>query len=165
MWIRTESQADSEAIRTLIEAAFAGQTHASGTEARIVDALRQAGALTLSLVADIDGRLAGQVALSPVTTGDGAQGWYGLGPLAVAPQDQGHGVGSALIRAALVELRAAGANGCVVLGEPAYYTRFGFARDHALSYSPAPAEYFLALAFNDRAAHGEVAYHPAFSIR
>lgn len=165
MWIRRESPADHDPIRALIDAAFAGQTHASGTEARIVDALRQAGALALSLVADIDGRLAGQVTLSAVSISDGSPHWYGLGPVAVAPRDQGHGVGTALIRAALTELRTLGAHGCVVLGEPDFYARFGFVRDPGLSYAPAPAAYFLALAFGDRTARGEVAYHPAFSIR
>lgn len=165
MWIRRESLADHDAIHALIEAAFAGQAHAAGTEARIVDGLRRAGALSLSLVADIDGRIAGQVALSPVSLGDGSPHWYGLGPVAVAPADQGHGVGAALVRAALAELRAIDAQGCVVLGDPAYYTRFGFARDPALFYPGAPAEYFLALRFGDQAAGGEVIYHPAFSIR
>lgn len=162
MWIRSESEADHAAIGAVIEAAFAQVPHASGTEARIVEALRRDGALTVSLVADIDGRIAGHVAASPVTI-DGAEGWHGLGPVAVAPQDQGHGVGSALVQAALAELRAAGSQGCVVLGDPGYYTRFGFGTVPGLSYPGAPAEYFMALAFGEAAPRGSVAYHPAFS--
>ncbi len=162
MWIRSETVADHAAIRAVIEAAFAPVAHASGTEARIVDALRRDAALTVSLVADIDGRIAGHVASSPVAI-DGAEGWHGLGPVAVLPPDQGNGVGSALVQAALAGLRAAGSRGCVVLGDPGYYRRFGFARVDGLSYPGAPAEYFMALAFGDAVPRGTAAYHPAFT--
>ncbi len=163
MWIRTETAADHDAIARVIAAAFAGADHASGTEARIVAALRRAGALALSMVADIDGRIAGHVALSPVVLDDRSEGWFGLGPVAVDPRDQGHGVGSALVRAALAELPALGARGCVVLGEPAYYTRFGFRHHAALRYPHAPAGYFLALALDAAPPAASVAYHAAFS--
>ncbi|HEX2083296.1 MAG TPA: N-acetyltransferase [Xanthomonadaceae bacterium] len=162
MWIRSETDADHAAIRRVVEAAFAQAPHASGTEAQIVDTLRRDEALTVSLVADIDGRIAGHVAASPVTIA-GADGWHGLGPVAVAPQDQGHGVGSALVQAALAELRAAGSQGCVVLGEPRYYARFGFEAVPGLTYPDAPPEYFMALAFGDSLPQGAVAYHAAFA--
>lgn len=164
MWIRAETVADHDAIHRVTAAAFASAKHASGTEARIVDALRDAGALSLSLVADIDGRVAGHVALSPVTLDDGSTGWYGLGPVAVDPRDQEHGVGSALIRAALAELPALRAAGCVVLGDPAYYTRFGFRRHTSLRYPGAPADYFMALSADAAFPSADVAYHPAFSV-
>lgn len=164
MWIRTETAADHDAIRRVTEAAFAGAEHASGTEARIVDALREARALRLSLVADIDGRIAGHVALSPVALDDGTGGWYGLGPVAVDPRDQRHGVGGALIRAALAELPALGARGCVVLGDPGYYTRFGFRQHTTLRYPEAPPEYFMALSPDGTVPQARVAYHPAFPV-
>ena len=94
---------------------------------------------------------------------DGAKDWYGLGPVAVAPRDQGHGVGSALIRAGLAELAERGAAGCVVLGEPDYYGRFGFRNDGELRYADAPPQYFQSLPFGDDAPKGEVRYHPSFS--
>lgn len=163
MWIRAETRADHDAIRRVTEAAFAGAAHAAGNEVRIVDALRATRLLSVSLVADIDGRIAGHVALSPVSLGDGTAGWHGLGPVAVDPRDQGHGVGSALVRAALAELPALGARGCVVLGDPAYYARFGFRRHPGLRYPGAPAEYFMALALHGAPPEAVVAYPPAFA--
>ncbi|HEY0335180.1 MAG TPA: N-acetyltransferase [Stenotrophomonas sp.] len=165
MWIRDETPADHEAIAEVIQAAFALAPHASGREPQIVEALRQQGALALSWVADIDGRIVGHVALSPVTLDDGSEGWFGLAPVAVAPAHQRNGVGSALVRAALAELPALGAQGCVVLGDPAYYRRFGFDAVPSLRYEGAPAQYFLALAVGDAdVPQANVTYHPAFSI-
>src|SRR5688572_29437238 len=105
MWIRAETQADHAAIDGVVGAAFAQMPGGGQAERRIVEALRKDGARTLSLVADSDGRVAGHIAFSPVTAGDAAQGWYGLGPLAVAPGDQKHGIGSALVLAGLAELQ------------------------------------------------------------
>jgi len=165
MWIRYETPADHDAIAEVIRAAFAMAPHASGREPGIVEGLREAGALALSRVADVDGRIIGHVALSAVTLDDGSQGWFGLGPVAVLPAHQGNGVGSALVRAALADLPALGARGCVVLGDPAYYTRFGFEATGSLRYEDAPAEYFLALGLDDAPLpRARVAYHPAFSI-
>jgi len=168
MWIRDETPADHEAISRVIEAAFAAAPHASGREARIVESLREAEAMSLSRVADIDGRVVGQVTLSEVTLdsdGNRSDGWFGLGPIAVDPAHQRHGVGSALVRAALAELPALGARGCVVLGDPDYYTRFGFAPVASLRYEGAPAKYFLALVVGDGdVPNAQVTYHPAFSI-
>ncbi|GAA5082254.1 GNAT family N-acetyltransferase [Lysobacter panacisoli] len=163
MWIRTETQDDHDAIRALLRAAFTDVPGAGRIEVDFVDALRESGDLKLSLVADIDGRIAGVVVFSPVDIGDGTPHWYGLGPVAVMPQDQRHGVGGALIRAGLAELAERGAAGCVVLGEPDYYGRFGFRADPRLRYGDVPAQYFQALAFNDTVPQGEVRYHAAFS--
>lgn len=160
--LRAETADDQDAIRRVIEDAFAGAEHASGNEARIVDALRDAGALRLSLVADIDDRIVGHAALSPVTLDDGSPGWLGLGPVAVDPRDQGNGVGSALIRAALAELPALG--GCVVVGAPAYYARFGFRQAASLRFPGVPPEYFMALSSHAPLPHAVVSYHPAFSV-
>lgn len=161
MWIRAESAADHDAIRRVTGAAFAAAAHAGGNEAAIVDALRAAGALAVSLVADIDGRVAGHAAASPVVLDGGGGGWFGLGPVAVAPADQGHGVGSALVRAVLDALRRGGAAGCVVLGDPGWYRRLGFAAS-PLRYPGAPAGHFLAWTARGEAPAATVAYHPAF---
>lgn len=162
MRIRPETQADHDAIGRVTTAAFATTAHASGQEARIVEALRAAGALRLSLVTECEGAVAGHVALSPVTLDDGTPGWFGLGPVSVDPDRQGRGIGAALVRAALDRLPALGAAGCVVLGDPAYYTRFGFRHHPALRYPQAPAEYFMAL--GDAVPAATVAYHPAFHL-
>lgn len=163
MWIRTETRDDHAAIDELLAAAFADMPGGGQVERRIASALRDDEAMSLCLVADIDGRIAGCAMFSPVSIGDGATDWYGLGPVAVSPQDQRHGVGSALIRAGLAELADRGAAGCVVLGEPEYYGRFGFRNEPSLRYSDAPAQYFQALAFKDGPADGEVRYHRSFA--
>jgi putative acetyltransferase len=162
--IRPETPADEAAISSLITAAFLEAEHSGGNEARIVEALRQAAALTVSLVAAKDDRIVGHVAFSPVTVDGRSDGWFGLGPVAVAPGRQRQGIGSALIEAGLAQLRAQGSIGCVVLGEPAYYRRFGFAADPNLRLAGVPAEYFQRLVFDDQPCGGLVKYHPAFEI-
>lgn len=161
MILRPEIDTDRAAIRAVTTAAFESHVHSDGSEPRIIDALRDAGALTLSLVAEIDGQVIGHVAFSPVTWA-GAGDWFGMGPVSVAPEFQNRLIGRRLIERGLDSLRQSGARGCVVLGEPAYYRRFGFLEDARLTYAGAPAIYFMALAFGPVEGSGEVRYHPAF---
>ena len=163
MLIRPETNADHEAIRALTTAAFAGAPHASGTEAAIIHALRAAGALALSLVAE-DGGVVGHIAFSPVTIDGQDCGWFGLGPVSVAPDRQGQGIGGALIREGLARLAASGAQGCVLLGDPGYYTRFGFATDPDLVLPDVPPEYFQRLVLAGTPARGTVSFHPGFYV-
>jgi putative acetyltransferase len=158
-----ETDADVSAIHALTKAAFLHALHTSHTEHFIVDALRRAGQLTVSLVAKVDGAVVGHVAISPVSISDGATGWYGLGPLSVAPEHQRRGIGSSLMRDALRVLRERGASGCVLLGEPSYYRRFGFAVVPNLELPGAPREYFHALSFSGSYPRGVVSYHAAFN--
>ncbi|HKT86501.1 MAG TPA: N-acetyltransferase [Novosphingobium sp.] len=160
--IRPERGEDAFAIRKMVTAAFANASHSSGTESQIIDALRASGMLALSLVAQAAGEIVGHVAFSPVTHDGTDLSWVGLGPAAVHPDYQRRGVGARLIEAGLSRLREAGANGCVVLGDPAYYCRFGFANDRALSYPGVPAEYFQCLPFDGPLPAGTVAYHGSF---
>lgn len=160
--IRDEHPSDVPAIAHLIADAFRTAAHSSGAESAIVDALRESGALTVSLVADLETRIVGHVAISPVTTGSGDANWYGLGPIAVAPAMHRQGVGTALMRDALSRLRDLGAAGCVVLGNPAFYSRFGFANDPELVLPGVPQEFFQAVSFTGARATGVVAYHQAF---
>lgn len=160
--VRDERPADAASIRTVIRAAFEGAPHSSGTEAAIVDALRNAGALTVSLVGVRNEEVIGHVAFSPVTIDAEATMWFGLGPVAVRPDQQGIGIGQALVRHGLNRLTSTGANGCVVLGDPRYYSRFGFTSDPDLRYGEAPPRYFQRILFAGRAPKGEVAYHRAF---
>jgi putative acetyltransferase len=170
MMIRDEIPADYPAITTLVDAAFLGHPYSRQTEARIVAALRQAGALAVSLVAEEDGLVVGQIAFSPVTIEGGEPGWYGLGPVAVQPDRQGQGIGRALIEAGLARLTALGAAGCVLVGEPDFYRRFGFRADPRLTYPGLPPEYFLvrAIAGPDGTTAalptGVVRFHPAFDV-
>lgn len=161
--IRDERPEDVQAIRGVTTAAFRLNSHASGTEAAIIDALRRADALKLSLVAVIDNKLVGHIAFSPVTIAGRHAGWFGLGPVSVKPDLHGQGIGSALINQGLLRLRQEEAKGCVVLGDPAFYRRFGFENDPALHYEDAPAEYFMALAFYDTKPSGKITFHEGFS--
>ena len=162
MIIRPEHAGDIDAIRTLTETAFKTAPHADGTEHLIIDRLRDAGALTLSLVAEVDGVVVGHVAFSPVTISDGSQNWYGLGPIAVEPSRQGEGIGGRLVREGLDQLKALGAAGCVLVGDPAYYGRFGFEADTKLTLDGVPPEYFMRVAFSPVYGTGTVSYHPGF---
>ena len=162
--IRNETSDDAAVIQAVTAAAFLEAPHTSHTEQFIVAALRAAGALSVSLVAEAEGAVVGHVAVSPVTISDGTIGWYGLGPISVLPTRQGRGVGAALMRAALESLREMGAAGCVVLGEPAYYGRFGFKAEPGLVLPDNPPEYFQAMLLADvNLPSGEVSYHEAFN--
>lgn len=162
MEIRSERAGDEQGISSLVTAAFATAEHSDGTEAAIVEQLRQTGALTVSLVVEDQGTIIGHVAFSAVTIGGQDCGWFGLGPVAVEPECQGAGIGARLIRQGLEQLRAAGAKGCVVLGEPDYYGRFGFRADSRLTYPGPPPQYFQMLPFGADVPTGTVTYHPAF---
>ena len=164
MQIRSERPGDAGAIHALTRAAFAEAPHSSHTEQYIVDALRAAGALAVSLVAEDADGIVGHVAVSPVQLSDGSPGWYGLGPISVAPGRQGQGIGGALMRAAVEALRARGAAGCVLLGDPGYYGRFGFRAEPRLRLVGVPAEYFQTLLLQGDWPDAEVEYHAAFEV-
>ena len=160
--IAGETAADVSAVRAVTISAFLHARHTSHTEQFIVDALRKAGQLTVSLVAKTGSSIVGHVAVSPVSISDGAAGWYGLGPISVEPDYQRRGIGSRLMREALRVLRERGACGCVLLGEPRYYNRFGFQVDSNLTLPGVPLEYFQALSFGTSHPRGVVSYHAAF---
>ena len=161
--IRGECDSDVAAIDAITRQAFANHPSSRQTEHLIVLSLRNAHALTVSLVAEVGGNVVGHVAASPVQVAGQSLGWFGLGPVSVAPAHQRQGVGSALVRAALVELQAKGAAGCILLGNPAFYRRFGFVQDPSLVLPGAPAEHFMALPWLLPVPSGEVSYHAAFS--
>jgi putative acetyltransferase len=163
MRIRNEQASDVEAITEVTQAAFANHPYGHQTEAFIINALRAAGALTVSLVADADGRVVGHVAFSPVTISDGSRDWYGLGPVSVLPEFQNRGIGTSLIHEGLSALKSLGAQGCVLVGEPGFYTRFGFKSIPELTMEGVPQEYLLALPFGDRIPQGAVIHHEGFS--
>lgn len=165
MTIRNEQPQDIEAINRLTEAAFRNEEYSSHTEHFIVNALRRTGQLSISLVAVEHDEILGHVAISPVSISSGVTGWYGLGPISVRPDRQGKGIGSALMKAGLQQLRQQGAAGCVVLGDPAYYGRFGFKAHPGLELPDVPPEYFQALSFTGELPVGVVKYAAAFDAR
>ncbi|WP_226647730.1 GNAT family N-acetyltransferase [Microbulbifer variabilis] len=163
--IRNENKGDVEPIHRVTVLAFRDAPYSDHTEQFIVRALRKADALFLSQVAESDGEIVGHVAISPVNISDGSANWFGLGPISVLPEYQGRGVGSKLMENALADLKEQGAAGCVVLGDPNYYGRFGFKVVDGLVFPGVPAEYFQALSFGSSFPQGKVAYHEAFSAQ
>jgi putative acetyltransferase len=161
--IRDETNNDTAVITEVTAAAFESLEISSHTEQFIVEALRSAGALTLSLVAEVDGLVVGHIAFSPVTMSDGATDWYGLGPVSVLPVYQRMGIGKALIQEGLVRLKDLGARGCCLVGHPQYYTKFGFKNVIGLGLEGVPPEVFFALSFDGRIPHGNVTFHEAFT--
>jgi putative acetyltransferase len=161
--IRSETAADIETIAEVTRAAFAAVPISHQTEHFIVSALRQANALTISLVAEAEGQIVGHIAFSPLTITDGSPDWYGLGPISVLPACQRQGIGKALMHEGLSRLQALGANGCVLVGDPNYYERFGFKSLPELTHEGVPQEYVLSLLFGDNRAQGQVTFHESFA--
>lgn len=163
--LEMEGEADAAGVRAVNDAAFG-----LPAEGRIVDALRGAGALTISLVARAEGRIVGHVAFSPVTPMRGSANLLGMGPVAVIPALQRQGIGSELIRAGLAQARLGGYDGVVVLGHPDYYPRFGFAPASRFGIQceyDVPDDAFMALPLTPAGltnCAGLVRYHAAFAL-
>jgi putative acetyltransferase len=160
--IRNETNADVDAITEVTVAAFKTLEISNNTEQFIVEALRAAKALTVSLVAELDGRIIGHIAFSPVTVSDGTPNWYGLGPVSVLPMYHRQGIGTALIQEGLSRLTNLNATGCCVVGHPNYYRRFGFENVTGLAIEDVPPEFFFALSFDGHTPQGKVAFHDGF---
>lgn len=160
--IRTESDADLAAITDVTIAAFQPLEISSHTEQFVIEALRSARALSLSLVAEINGRVVGHIAFSPVEISDGTQNWYGLGPVSVLPEFQRQGVGKALIAHGLALLKSMNARGCCLVGHPAYYKKFGFKNVAGLTCEGVPPNVFFAISFDGKMPQGIVTFHEAF---
>ncbi|ACF14460.1 GCN5-related N-acetyltransferase [Chloroherpeton thalassium ATCC 35110] len=162
MQIRKETAADSDAITTVTVEAFKTLEVSDQTEQFVIIALRKAGALTISLVAEMSGEVVGHIAFSPVTLSDGTQNWYGLGPVSVLPKFQKQGIGAALINEGLSMLKEIGAAGCALVGHPGYYKRFGFKNSTDLTLDGVPQEAFFVMPFNERIPQGKIFFHEAF---
>ncbi|MFI3245142.1 MAG: N-acetyltransferase [Ferrimonas sp.] len=172
MQIRFEHPSDIDAIRSLTYQAFDGHPHhaagAKPSEHLLIDRLRSAGVLSLSLVAEQAETIVGHIAFSPITmttsSGQSITDWYGLAPVSVLPEQQNKGIGAALIKEGLARLAGLQAQGVVVLGEPHYYHHFGFSSDPKLHLAGVPPQYFMyhLLADTQPLPQGEVHYHPAF---
>jgi putative acetyltransferase len=165
--IRHETASDIDAISEVVYAAFLNHPgHAPGTppnEPRLVKELRAAGALALSLVAEDNGAIVGHIAFSEVLIDGRNVCWYGIGPLAVQPARQRQGIGSALLKQGIAELKERGARGFALAGDPMYYCRFGFAADPELVLEGMPPQYFLVLQLESVREKGTVTYHSAFA--
>jgi len=160
--IRNETTSDVEAISEITRAAFRNLTISNHTEEFLIKALRDANALTISLVAEVSGQLVGHIAFSPVTISDGTPNWYGLGPISVLPKYQRQGIGKSLIHEGLSLIKALGGKGCALVGDPNYYERFGFRNISDLIHDGIPQEVFLVLPFDKNIPQGTVIFHEGF---
>ena len=165
MTIRPEIENDFDSIRRINIEAFAKHPYSHQTEHLIVEALRSAQAMTLSLVAETDDdRVVGHIAFSPGKINGRDTRWFVAGPLAVLPEFQRRGIGQALMSDGLARLRTLDADGCVLVGDPAYYIRFGFKSLPQLQMAGIPPEFVLSLPLGDVIPEGEVTHHPAFEV-
>ena len=162
MVLREETIADFDAITEVTIAAFKNLPVSNHTEQFIISALRDADVLTISLVAEIDSRVVGHIAFSPVIISDGTKDWYGLGPISVLPEYQKQGIGKSLIKKGLSLLKNLGGQGCALVGDQNYYKRFGFRNYPELVHEGIPQEVFLALPFKEKVPKGTIEFHEGF---
>lgn len=161
--VREERPGDEAAIEAVVATAFANDSDSQGEEPETVAALRADGDLVLSLVAEEDDGIVGHAAFSPAILSTGAQGWFVLGPMSVAPWRQGQGIGRALVQAGIERLSAAGARGIVLVGDPGYYGRFGFSQRWPLALAGPLSPYFQVLSLAGEVPRANVAFAPAFA--
>lgn len=163
--IRPEKNEDIPVIHQVNQLAFGREN-----EAQLVSMLRKENVITLSLVAESNGQIIGHILFSPVTITNADSRWQavGLGPIAVLPEFQNQGVGAALIRSGMDELKKLGHDVVIVLGHPEYYPRFGFkpSKPFGIQWEvDVPEKDFMMAELNPSAQNGRkgiVHYHPAF---
>lgn len=160
--IRPEQPADQPVIYELTEQAFRGRPYAGGDEQEVINRLRERGELVVSLVAQLQDEVVGQITFSPAGVADNSTPWFALGPVAVLPALQSKGIGGALINQGLDEILKLGALGCILTGNPVYYSRFGF--ELAPEHAPAnePAEFFMLKCFTAARPRGTFSFSPSF---
>jgi len=161
--IRSESSDDVNEIENIIIEAFKNHPHSNQTEHEIVTNLRDNNALAVSLVAIINNTIVGHIAFSEVKINNEFVKWYGLAPVSVKPEYQNQGIGSKLVLSGLEAIKALNAKGCVLLGEPEYYNKFGFKAVDSLVFKGVPPEYFQALLLSGEMPLGNIEYHSAFA--
>jgi len=160
--IRSEKPSDIKAIDEVTQAAFEDHSFSQNTEHFIINDLRADDALTISLVSEVDGRIVGHIAFSSVTISDGTTNWHGLGPVSVLPEYQGRRIGTTLINSGLALLESISSKGCVLVGLPTYFNRFGFWNRPQLIHEGTPQEVFVARSLVGRVPSGTVEFHQAF---
>jgi putative acetyltransferase len=160
--VRPERPEDFSAIHDLTKRALAPMHYSLGDEQDMIERLRMCGGLALSLVAELGSNVVGHVAFSPASAKDGSGGWYALGPISVEPELQRRGIGKSMIAEGVARLRTMDAAGCVLVGDPAYYQRFGFRPFPHLAPNREPAEYFMILPLGVDEPRAAMEFHPAF---
>lgn len=162
MIIRHEKSSDIDTINDITREAFKDHPFSQQIEHLIIRDLRSAEALSISLVTEIDGKVVGHIAFSPITISDGTTNWYGLGPVSVLPEFQGCRIGTAMINSGLNFLKSMNAKGCALIGLPTYFYRFGFVNYPELILEGTPQKVFVAKSFFGMVPEGSVEFHEAF---
>lgn len=160
--IREEQPGDAAAIRAMMLAAFDGHPYSDGDEADVIERLRADHDLELSLVASEGGDVLGQVTYSAAQLSNGEQGWMVLGPVAVAPAAQGRGIARALMEAGEAAMRARGAKGITVLGDPVFYAKFGYLQHTPMTLAGELGAYLQVKSFGALIPAAAISYAPAF---
>ena len=169
--IRPEQASDYEVIYDITKRAFAPMPFSGGDEQDLINRLRDKGALEISLVAQIGSDIVGHIAFSKAyPKNEGAENetahdiaeFYALGPIAVEPELQRSGIGSALINAGIDVLRARGAAGCILIGNIDYYQRFGFETAPHLCPKDEPADHYMILPLALKNIDSVIGFHPLF---
>jgi putative acetyltransferase len=162
---RPELASDVPSVHAVNVAAFA-----RNSEADLVDLLRQHASPIISLVAEVQGSICGHILFTPVSLiGDPDVRLMALAPLAVQPEQQRRGIGSALVRAGLAACAERRCQAVVVLGHPAYYPRFGFQPASRVGLSceyDVPDDAFMVIELETGALagrRGTIRYHHIFS--
>ena len=165
MQIRAETAEDRVAVHAVNISAFE-----TAAEANLVSNLRNQATPIVSLVADREGEIVGHIMFSPVSlSGCADTNMMGLGPMAVIPEQQGKGIGSALVQKGLEQCKQLGITAVVVLGHPDYYPRFGFSPSSEFGINSeydVPKEVFMIMELAPKALSGKggiAKYHAAFS--
>ena len=160
--IRPEQPDDHDAIWQITKDAFADMPYAGGDEQDLVNVLRSIGALSLSLVATDGDELVGQATFSPATISSNTGNWFALGPISVKPGRQSEGIGGELIEAGIDAIRELDAWGCILTGNPDYYSRHGFSLAPEHCPTNESSEYFMLRMIKDQVPTGKFAFHDAF---
>ena len=160
--IRTETPEDLQDIWQVTKDAFADMPYAGGDEQDLVNVLRSIGALSLSLVATDGDELVGQVTFSPATISSSVGTWFALGPISVKPGRQSEGIGGQLIEAGIDAIQELDAWGCILTGNPDYYSRHGFSLAPERCPTKESSEYFMLRMINNQVPTGKFAFHDAF---
>jgi putative acetyltransferase len=160
--IRPETTSDREAIYEVTRRAFRGMPFTDGDEPDLIDNLREAGLLVLSLVAEDGDTVVGQITFSPATISSGTGPWYALGPVSVEPERQGEGIGSRLVNEGLNAISARNALGCILTGNPLYYRRFGFELRPKNCPLKEQKEHFMVRLLADVEPEGSFVFHSLF---
>lgn len=160
--IRPEIEADHAAIYDLTQAAFQGKPYAGGDEQDLINVLRNQGALSVSLVAVEETQVLGQISFSRASITSDAGVWFALGPVSVLPARQSEGIGGMLIDAGMARITEMGAWGCILTGDPVYYSRHGFALAKAHCPANEPEAFFMLRLIGNKRPQGRFAFHEAF---